>query len=213
MLMTLIGMIEDSLVLRKNLEKMFEYDRDMELLFSVPSIEQVICQPAYQKVHPDVLLLDIELPGISGLDAIPRLRKMFPSTAIMVITGNVDEEVIWKATVGGAKGYLLKPVSYAELREHILHIKEGNTIISPEAANSLVRKLNVMVEDRKPEFDHVLTKKESEVVEYFLRGFTYKQIAMCMQISVSTVNDHQKKIYKKLNITSKYELMAKLLPN
>jgi DNA-binding NarL/FixJ family response regulator len=213
MLMTLIGMIEDSLILRKNLEKMFEYDREMDLIFSVPSVEQVISQPAYQKVHPDVLLLDIELPGISGLDAIPRLRKMFPSTAIMVITGNVNEEVIWKATVGGAKGYLLKPVSYSELRDHIIHIKEGNTIISPEAANSLVRKLNVMVEDRKPEFDHVLTKKESEVVEYFLRGFTYKQIAMCMQISVSTVNDHQKKIYKKLNITSKYELMAKLLPN
>jgi DNA-binding NarL/FixJ family response regulator len=211
--MTLIGMIEDSLVLRKNMEKLFEFDMDMELLFSLPSIEQLISQPAYHKVHPDILLLDIELPGISGIEAIPVLRKIFPMMDILVITGNMDEDVIWRATVSGAKGYLLKPILYAQLKEHIMQIREGQTLISPEAANLLVKKLNYISVDKKPELGNVLTKKESEVVDYFLKGFTYKQIAMFMQISVSTVNDHQKKIYKKLNISSKYELMAKLLPN
>lgn len=206
-------MIEDSLMLRKNLEKMFDYDMDMDLLFSLPSVEQLISQSDLHRNPPAVILLDIELPGISGLDAIPILRKIYPRADIVIITGNMDEDVIWSATVRGAKGYLLKPVLYSQLKEQIFMIREGSTLISPDAANILVRKLNGITEERRPEYADVLTKKEAEVVSYFLKGFTYKQIAMVMQISVSTVNDHQKKIYKKLNINSKYELLARFLPN
>lgn len=208
-----IGMIEDSLMLRKNLEKMFDYDMDMDLLFSLPSVEQLISQTDLHRNSPAVILLDIELPGISGLDAIPILRKIFPRADIVIITGSMDEDVIWSATVRGAKGYLLKPVLYAHLKEQIFQIRDGSTLISPDAANVLVRKLNGITEERRMDYMDVLTKKEAEVVSYFLKGFTYKQIAMVMQISVSTVNDHQKKIYKKLNITSKYELLARFLPN
>ena len=209
-----IGMIEDSFMLRKNLEKMFDYDMDMDLLFSLPSVEQLISQTDLHRNTPAVLLLDIELPGISGLEAIPILRKIFPRADIVIITGSMDEDVIWSATVRGAKGYLLKPIQYAHLKEQIFQIQGGSTLISPDAANVLVRKLNgITYEERRPEYMDVLTKKEAEVVSYFLKGFTYKQIAMVMQISVSTVNDHQKKIYKKLNITSKYELLARFLPN
>lgn len=206
-------MIEDSLMLRKNLEKMFDYDMDMDLLFSLPSVEQLISQSDLHRNGPSVILLDIELPGISGLDAIPILRKIFPRADIVIITGSMDEDVIWSATVRGAKGYLLKPVLYTHLKEQIFLIREGSTLISPDAANVLVRKLNGITDERRPEYMDVLTKKEAEVVSYFLKGFTYKQIAMVMQISVSTVNDHQKKIYKKLNINSKYELLARFLPN
>ena len=206
-------MIEDSLMLRKNLEKMFDYDMDMDLLFSLPSVEQLISQTDLHRNSPAVILLDIELPGISGLDAIPILRKIFPRADIVIITGSMDEDVIWSATVRGAKGYLLKPVLYAHLKEQIFQIRDGSTLISPDAANVLVRKLNGITEERRMDYMDVLTKKEAEVVSYFLKGFTYKQIAMVMQISVSTVNDHQKKIYKKLNITSKYELLARFLPN
>src|ERR1700744_1306782 len=208
-----IGMIEDSLMLRKNLEKMFDYDMDMDLLFSLPSVEQLISQSDLHRNAPAVILLDIELPGISGLDAIPILRKIYPRADIVIITGSMDEDVIWSATVRGAKGYLLKPVLYSQLKEQIFLIRQGSTLISPDAANVLVRKLNGITDERRPEYADVLTKKEAEVVSYFLKGFTYKQIAMVMQISVSTVNDHQKKIYKKLNINSKYELLARFLPN
>ncbi|TDX01762.1 response regulator [Dinghuibacter silviterrae] len=208
-----IGMIEDSLMLRKNLEKMFDYDPDMDLYFSLPSVEQLISNTELHKNSPAVILLDIELPGISGLDGIPILRKIYPSADIVIITGNMDEDVIWSATVRGAKGYLLKPVAFAQLKEQLYQIREGSTLISPVAANILVRKLNGITEERRTDYEDILTKKEAEVVSYFLKGFTYKQIAMVMQISVSTVNDHQKKIYKKLNVNSKYELLARFLPN
>jgi DNA-binding NarL/FixJ family response regulator len=213
--MTLIGMIEDCLTLRKNLEKMFEFDMEMDLLFSLPSIEQLVSNPEWQKNKPHILLLDVDLPGISGIDGIPVIRKLFPQTEIIIITGSLDEDVIWRATISGAKGYLLKPVFFGQLKEQIRQIRNGSTLISPEAASVLVRRLNKLSTEPKPQsqVQDVLTKKEGEVVEYFLKGFSYKQIAMAMQISVSTVNDHQKKIYKKLNINSKYELLAKLLPN
>lgn len=214
--MTLVGMIEDCLTLRKNLEKMFEFDMELDLLFSLPSIEQLVNNPAWQKNAPHILLLDVDLPGISGIDGIPIIQKLFPQSDIIIISGSLDEDVIWRATVGGAKGYLLKPVFFGQLKEQIRQIRSGNTLISPEAASMLVRKLNRISLEPKPQLQiqEVLTKKEGEVVEYFLKGFSYKQIAMAMQISVSTVNDHQKKIYKKLNINSKYELLAKLLlPN
>lgn len=211
--MTFVGMIEDCLTLRKNMEKMFELDMEMDLLFSTPSVEQLVSNRELHKTAPHVLILDIELPGISGLDAIPILQKLFPKADILIVTGNLDEDTVWTATINGAKGYLLKPVVYAQLKEQIRQIRNGETLISPEAASVLVRKLNTITHAKKPQFQDVLTKKEIEVVEYFLKGFSYKQIAMAMQISVSTVNDHQKKIYKKLNINSKYELLAKMLPN
>jgi DNA-binding NarL/FixJ family response regulator len=215
--MTLVGMIEDCLTLRKNLEKMFELDMELDLLFSFPSIEQLINNPAvWQKKPPHILLLDVDLPGISGIDGISIIQKLFPQIDIIIISGSLEEDVIWRATTGGAKGYLLKPVFFSQLKEQIRQIRSGQTLISPEAASVLVRKLNRTGMEPKPQLQiqEVLTKKEGEVVEYFLKGFSYKQIAMAMQISVSTVNDHQKKIYKKLNINSKYELLAKLLiPN
>jgi DNA-binding NarL/FixJ family response regulator len=214
--MTLVGMIEDCLTLRKNLEKMFEFDMELDLLFSLPSIEQLVNNPAWQKNAPNVILLDVDLPGISGIDGIPIIQKLFPQADIIIISGSLEEDVIWRATISGAKGYLLKPVFFGQLKEQIRQIRSGNTLISPEAASMLVRKLNRISLGPKPQLQiqDILTKKEAEVVEYFLKGFSYKQIAMAMQISVSTVNDHQKKIYKKLNINSKYELLAKLLvPN
>ncbi len=212
--MTLIGLIEDCLTLRKNMEKMFELDPDMDLLFSLPSVEQLIKNKDLLKKQPDVLLLDIELPGISGIEALSILRKFFPNTDMVMVTGSLDEQFIWRATISGAKGYLVKPVQYAQLKDQIRQIRAGGTLISPEAASVLVRKLNGLAATSATEAaPDELTKREMEVVNYFLKGFSYKQIAVAMQISASTVNDHQKRIYKKLNINSKYELIARMMPH
>lgn len=208
--MTLIGLIEDCLTLRKNMEKMFELDPDMDLLFSLPSVEQLIKNKELLKRQPDVLLLDIELPGISGIEALSIVQKFFPGTDMVMVTGSLDEDFIWRATINGARGYLVKPVQFAQLKDQIRQIRSGGTLISPEAASVLVRKLNGLARQEQ-ECQDDLTKREMEVVNYFLKGFSYKQIAVAMQISASTVNDHQKRIYKKLNINSKYELIARML--
>lgn len=208
--MTLIGLIEDCLTLRKNMEKMFELDPDMDLLFSLPSVEQLIKNKELLKRQPDVLLLDIELPGISGIEALSIVQKFFPGTDMVMVTGSLDEDFIWRATINGARGYLVKPVQFTQLKDQIRQIRSGGTLISPEAASVLVRKLNGLARQEQ-ECQDDLTKREMEVVNYFLKGFSYKQIAVAMQISASTVNDHQKRIYKKLNINSKYELIARML--
>jgi DNA-binding NarL/FixJ family response regulator len=190
--------------------KMFELDPDMDLLFSLPSVEQLIKNKELLKKQPDVLLMDIELPGISGIEALSIVRKFYPNTDMVMVTGSLDENFIWRATISGARGYLVKPLQFAQLKDQIRQIRNGGTLISPEAASVLVRKLNGMATE-KTECQDDLTKREMEVVNYFLKGFSYKQIAVAMQISASTVNDHQKRIYKKLNINSKYELIARML--
>lgn len=208
-----IGIIEDNHTFRRNMEQLFQQDEDIEVLFSLPSMEHLIDAVHLHRPAPDILLLDIELPGISGSDGISILREIFPLTDILILTGSLQEDTIWRATTSGAKGYLLKPIQHAELKAQMVRIRRGETMISPEAAGILVRKLNSLADPKSNRYLDMLTKKEAEVVAYFLKGFSYKQIALAMHISITTVNDHQKKIYKKLQVNSKYELIAKLLSN
>lgn len=208
-----VGIIEDNHSFRRNMEYLFEQDEDIKVLFSLPSVEHLVQNRRLHETPPDIILLDIELPGISGADGISIIREIFPKTHLLVLTGNLDEETIWKTTTGGAKGYLLKPIQHAELKAQMLRIQNGETLISPGAASVLVRKLNGVADTRSNPYMHLFTRKEAEVVSYILKGFTYKQIALVMHISITTVNDHQKKIYKKLQINSKYELIAKLMSN
>lgn len=204
----LIGIIEDDSNLRDNVEHFFSIYEDMKIAFSVNSIEKFLSVSPQLSQPPYLIFIDNGLPGISGIDGISIIRKTYPNAHIVMISGSCDEESIWKAVTAGANGYLLKPLSLKKLVKQIDIIKNNGALISPEIASMLFSKISQKTKVKEQRLDTRLSKREKDVVDYLLKGKSYKEIASQLFISYSTVNDHIKKIYSKLDINSKGELLA-----
>ncbi|MDE3236551.1 MAG: response regulator transcription factor [Bacteroidota bacterium] len=209
--MITVGLIEDDPVLRMNFESFFKLDKQLELLFSYSSIEQFLANKEKVQEEPFIVFLDIGLPGISGVEGVSIINKYYQNTHLVILSGNTDEDIIWQAISKGANGYLLKPVSLVEIKKQIEIVKNGGALISPEIAQILIGKVNNIGQKKKQFNNDKLTARENQVIEQLVNGFTYKEIANVLGISVTTVNDHLKNIYQKLSVNSKAELISKIL--
>ena len=212
--MITIGIIEDDAALRASLEGLIRITPDLRLLFSCNSFEKWLSDSVSLEEKPFLVFLDIGLPGISGLQAISVLKKEYPNTHIVVVTGESSNDSVWEAISNGADGYLLKPFSLEEIRHQIQVVRSGGAAISPHIAGKLIRKINT---DHRPAPEQLLTgipeltKREQDVVEQLIKGLTYKEVSQILRISTTTVNDHIKNIYTKLGVNSKAELISKVL--
>ena len=203
-----IAIIEDDLILRENIEIFFSMYPDIEVSISACSIERFLEQSQTVSSEPYIVFIDVGLPGISGIEGISKVRRQFNNTHIVMISGTCNEESIWEAIKAGANGYLLKPISLKKLVEQIDIIKNNGALISPEIASMLFSKISQQPQEKKINAEELLTKRELDVMNYLLKGLSYKEIAEKLYISYTTVNDHVKKIYHKLGINSKGELLA-----
>ena len=181
-------------------------------MFSFESVEKWQAEYAVMKEPPSLLLIDIGLPGLSGLNAISLFKKVYTEAKIIVITGDDSSNTIWTAISNGADSYVSKPFSLKELKEQISIVCSGGAVLSPQVANTVLEQIRnrsgLTTEQLK-----ILTKREREVVEELIKGLTYKEISKILNISFSTVNDHLKSIYQKMSVNSKAELIAKILTN
>jgi DNA-binding NarL/FixJ family response regulator len=158
---------------------------------------------------PDVILVDIGLPGISGIEGIPMLRERYPTAKILVLTVYDDDDRIFSALCAGACGYLLKKTPPARLLESMKEAVEGGGPMSPEVAH---RVINLFRDFRPPELsDHDLTPHEVRLLKLLADGHNYKTAAAELKVSVNTIAFHMKHIYEKLHVHSKSEAVAKAL--
>ena len=204
-----LGIIEDDRSLRRNIEECISLVNDVKLSFSFNSMEAFL-EHLYIFDEPFVVFIDLGLPGISGLEGISYIRKHWIDTHIVVITGNEDENVIFDCIQRGANGYLLKPFKIKDLFDNIEIIRNGGALITPQVALKLFNKIH-KPQDSFVDLTSTLTARESDVVNELLKGLTYKEISFALGISSTTVNDHIKNVYIKLDVRSKSELLAKLL--
>jgi DNA-binding NarL/FixJ family response regulator len=207
--MITVGIIEDDRSLRRNLEAFVELEKDLLITFSCNSMEDFLEKRA-KLDEPFVVFLDLGLPGISGLEGITFIREKWADVHLVVITGNDGDAVIFDCIQRGANGYLLKPFRIDELRKNIDIIRSGGALITPDVAMKLFRKIHKPQERYE---DHLvnLTTRETSVVNELLKGLTYKEIAIALGISATTVNDHLKNVYFKMGVHTKSELIAKVL--
>jgi len=208
-----VGIIEDEPNLRMNFETYFDLDKDVDLVFAYSSIEQFIAKRDQIAVSPFIVFVDIGLPGISGIEGVEIISKSYPEAHIVILSGNSDKDVIWQAISKGANGYLLKPVSFKEIKQQIEIVKNGGALISPEIAQVLIGRVNTIGKEKRNYENDKLTPRENEVLKQLVNGLAYKEIANVLGISSTTVNDHIKNIYIKLNVNSKTELISKILSN
>lgn len=157
---------------------------------------------------PDVLLMDIGLPGMSGLEGIKLFREQLPAVEILILTAFDDDRKVFDALCAGASGYLLKTASMQEIAEALRQVRQGGSPMTPRIAR---RVLTFFSRTRPKKKDYGLTPREQEILEILVEGLAKKEIADRMDISPHTVDMHLRKIYLKLQVNSATGAVAKAL--
>lgn len=204
-----VGIIEDNIFLLKSFRDYINTTEDLEVVFSCTSMEEVIDLFSSKKINsPDIILLDIVLPGQSGLEGIPTLKKKFPETKIIILTGHNDQELIMTSIKIGAVGYALKSAQLSSLVDVIKQVSKLGAYIDQTLIEKIV--LSLQQKNRNSLLD-TLTFREKEIVSLVEKGLSYKQMSDQLFVTTYTINYHLKNIYKKLNIHSKSELLSRLM--
>lgn len=201
-----VAIIEDNMLIRKNLNTFLGFSDDMEVTHVSGSVESYLqhveVHTAYQ---PDLMLLDIGLPGMTGLDGIPHILKAQPNVNIIMLTTYEEESKILKAMCSGAVAYLSKKATLEEIIEGMRVVAKGGSYMSPMIAREI---FNHMMRGQVVTKPTILTDRQMEILEGFVNGKTYTDIAGDLFISVETVRHHVKKMYKTLHVNSKSEAIA-----
>lgn len=202
-----IGIIEDDLLIRESLESYLGDNKSMDIKFIAISVEDFLnaIQVAREPLI-DVLLLDIGLPGMSGLEGISHIKKLLPKSNIIMLTTYEEDEKIFKALCAGAVSYISKRTPLTKIEEAIKTIYLGGSYMSPSIARKVINYFGPKKEEKGI---NSLTGRQMQIIECVVDGLSYKMIANKLMISIDTVRDHIKKIYRLLNINSKAELIKK----
>ena len=203
-----IGIVEDNVKIRDLIQRYLDMQNNMSCKTAVDSVEEML---DYLKEHdpPDVMLMDIQLPGMSGIKGIGIIKKEYPEIEIIMLTIYHDSHKIFDSLVAGASGYLLKHTSLPEIKDSIETLMEGGAPMSPQIARKVIQHFNKPEPKNNPESN--LTSREQDIVNGLVDGLSYKLIADRFDISIDTVRAHIRNIYKKLHVNSKAEVIAKSL--
>ena len=195
---------DDHGLMRAGLHAMLEDEPAVEVVGEAASGEEVLQLAG--EVSPDIVLLDINMPGMDGIETTRRLRISYPQTRVLILTVYAEESLLREAIQAGASGYIIKRAAEEELITAIQAISRGDIYIHPAITWFLLKELNP---DTKPKNDalHELTPREVEVMGYIIRGFTNRQIAEALYISTRTVEGHRASLFSKLGIKNRVELV------
>ena len=201
------AIIEDQPKIREGLKSLLEFTPGFVCTGSYRSMEDALARISFNV--PDVLLSDIGLPGMNGIEGIKILKGKYPDLTVLMLTVYDDDDRIFDAICAGASGYLLKRTAPTKLLENIKDAVEGGSPMSPEVAS---RVLKLFREIRPPEqVDYDLTPHELRLLKLLVEGHNYKTAAKQTKNSVNTVKFYIKRIYEKLQVHSKSEAVAKAL--
>ena len=205
--MAQVGIIEDNKKIRQLIQRYLDMQEDMSCPVAAESVEEMLDYlTAYP--HPNVLLMDIQLPGMSGIEGMKIIKHKYPDIEIIMLTVYHDSHKIFDSLKAGASGYLLKHTSLPEIKDAIELLMQGGAPMSPQIARKVITHFN----DRgQKQQESNLTNREQDIVNGLVDGLSYKLIADRLDISIDTVRAHIRNIYKKLHVNSKAEVIAKSL--
>jgi DNA-binding NarL/FixJ family response regulator len=199
-----IAIVEDDPALRKMLVSLLQADPQYTVVAEIADGQAAIA--AIPVLAPDIVLVDLGLPDMSGIEVIRKLKTLCPACNVLVVTTFGDEKTVTAALEAGADGYLLKGTALEELRRDIHSLQLGGSPLSPMIARKLLNRLQAKPPE-KPETggETALTRREREVLEMIAKGFSYAETSEICGIRAATVHSHLKSIYRKLEVHSKTE--------
>tara|TARA_R110000850_G_scaffold22504_7_gene66641 strand:+ start:513 stop:1175 length:663 start_codon:yes stop_codon:yes gene_type:complete len=204
-----IMLVEDHPEYREIIAMALARESDMNLIWQFGTSEHALrsLEERQERYAPDIILLDLNLPGIDGLDSIQFFRDIAPEAGIIILTQSDREADVLKAIMLGANGYLLKSSTVSQITEGIREVMQGGASIDAGVANFILKTLKSKLPDVSPEA--VLTKREIEVLELLSEGHSKKIIADQLGIGMTTVVTHVSHIYEKLKVSNAPEAVAK----
>lgn len=202
-----VSIVEDDPGIRSTLARLINSSPGYRCVSDHGSAESALAE--IPRLKPNVALMDINLPGLSGVECVRRLKPLLPGTQVIMLTVYQNTEHIFNALAAGATGYLLKQTPPAELLVAIQEVNAGGSPMSSHIARKIVQSFQRTTPASKEM--ETLSQRESEVLELLAKGFLYKEIAENMKVTYATVHTHIRHIYEKLHVRSRTEAVAKHL--
>jgi len=207
---TRVWLVEDNTVFRTGVQRV------------VDSLEGMTCTGCFNSVEaafaaldapppPDVILLDVQLPGMDGIAALATFRKRAPEARVIILTVFADAEKIFQAVCAGASGYVLKSSGIAKIGEAIRQVMDGGAPMTPEVARKVLEAFPRIAPAPDRSDDYHLTEREREVVRLMADGLLKKEIAKSLELSVHTISTHMRHVYDKLHVSTNTAVVAKAL--
>jgi DNA-binding NarL/FixJ family response regulator len=203
-----VSIFEDNNHLRKSLATLIQSSDKMVLAGAFANCNQI--DRDIRESQPDVVLMDIRMPGISGIDAVKKIKQTYPQIKVVVQTIFDNDDKIFAAICGGANGYILKNASHENYLQSIEDSYHGGAPMTPTVATKVLKMFQAQAAQEKSA-DFLLTNREREVLQELVKGKSYKMIAADLEISYPTVRFHIKNIYDKLYVQSMTEAVAKAI--
>ena len=202
-----VSIVEDNPGTRKNLAALLSSEPQLRLLNAYASGEEAVRGIPSQR--PDVVVVDIKLPGMSGIECVAKLKAVLQDLRVLILTTYQESDLIFNCLRAGANGYLLKEMPAEELIQAIQQVHSGGAPMSMQIARKVVAYFH---EIKEPQPDTAkLTQREQEILTLLARGYFYKEIADKLGISLNTMKSHQHAIYEKLHVQSRTEATLKFL--
>jgi DNA-binding NarL/FixJ family response regulator len=204
-----VAVVEDEAALRGSLETILARTPGVRCVGSFATAEDAL--DGIPKWKPQVVFMDVQLPGMDGVECVRRLSEQLPKTQFVMLTVHDNPDAIFKSLAAGASGYLLKPVRAAELIAAVKDVIAGGAPMTSNIARKVVQTFKAPVPPSENLPVVALTPKETQVLDYLAKGYLYKEIAEVLGISYGTVHTHIEHIYKKLHVRSRSQAIAKYL--
>ena len=189
---------DDHPVVRQGLHTFLDLQEDLEVVGEARDGQEAV--DIVRRLQPDIVLMDLVMPQLSGIDAIPQVREASPSTKVIVLTSFADDEKVFPAVKAGAAGYLLKDAQPQELAQAIRTVHRGEALLHPSIAAKLMREYAGGEPRAKSD---LLTERELEVLRHLARGMSNKEIAKSLVLSEKTVKTHVSNILRKLDLADR----------
>ncbi|MDR2546335.1 MAG: response regulator transcription factor [Lachnospiraceae bacterium] len=204
-----IVLVDDHILVREGIKKLVEFDGSMEVIAEAG--DGVKCLEILQTVYPDLLLLDINMPKMSGFDVLEELRAQNREIKVLMLTVHNEVEYILRSVDVGADGYILKDAAFSELKKAIEAVIAGETYIQPQ----LIPPLNSRMVRRSQDNERIakLTKRETEILVLIAEGYYNKEIGKSLIISERTVKNHISSIFKKLEVADRTQAAVFAIKN
>lgn len=195
------ALVEDDAEIRQLLQLIVDNSPGFSCQYAFPDAEQALA--ALPDIHVDVVLMDIELPGMTGIECVGKLKTISPETDVIMLSVRAEDDAIFDSLCAGASGYLVKETPPAALLDAIRECFNGGSPMSAQIARRVVRSFH------RPQQPSPLSDRETEVLRMLCDGANYKSIAEALFVSANTVKAHIKNIYKKLHVHSRGEAVSK----
>jgi len=200
-----VAIVEDDAAVRSSLEQILKTASDVRCVAAYGSAEEAI--RGLPKLAPKVAILDINLPGMSGVECVKHLAEKSPATQIMMLTVYDHNDAIFDSLAAGAHGYLVKPVRAAEFLAAVRDVHAGGAPMTSNIARRVVQAFKKPTGPARPGME-ALSEREAEVLDLLAQGYLYKEIAKQMGVSYHTIHAHVRHIYEKLHVRSRAQAVA-----